>query len=355
MFRILTKGDGAKLRTGREYARVGYITAKDLDGDKIAYAKQASEGIILLFPAAGKRKNLKLELSIIDSDFAKGLEKIYVGLEFGDILLLENFVPETSALNCNAQFMLKHSYFKRLNVGIDNLTTEVINTKLVPDVSNFSDEAHESRQSTQIMHSCVKKFINLEKGESMPHNPQMYALHRILNSDPSKAPLLVIGSFGTGKTRLLARAAYQILSNDRQAKVLVCAHHQKSVDSMVENYFGEMIEAGWPFRDKLVRLIPEGNYNSHPEYTKYYQTVKQLREKFYRKPALKNLRLVLSTFSSALPLYFFLRSDHFTHILLDEGAQSREPESIIPLCLATERTQIIIAGDHMQVQYRACH
>ena len=346
MFHILTRGDGAKLRAGREYARVGFITAKDLDGDKIAYAKQASEGIVMLFPAPGKRKKLKLELSIIDSDFTKGLEKIYVGLQFGDVLLLENFVPETSALNCNAQFILKHSYFERLSKGIKNLTTEVINTKLMPDVSNFSDETHKS-SDTQV-DSYLKEFISLEKGENMPHNAQMFALHRILNSDSSKAPLLVIGSFGAGKTRLLARAAYQILRNDRQAKVLVCAHHQRSVDSMIENYFGKMIEAGWRFEDKLVRLIPEGHYNSRPEYTKYYLTVKQLKDKFHRKP-LKHLRLVLSTFSSAFSLYFFLRSDHFTHILLDEGAQSREPESIIPFCLANERTQIIIAGDHMQV------
>ena len=46
-----------------------------------------------------------------------------------------------------------------------------------------------------------------------------------------------------------------------------------------------------------------------------------------------------------------MEKGHFTHILLDEGAQSREPESIAPLCLADIDTKIIIVGDHKQVYY----
>ena len=39
----------------------------------------------------------------------------------------------------------------------------------------------------------------------------------------------------------------------------------------------------------------------------------------------------------------------FTHILMDEGAQAREPEAVAPLCLATKDTKIVIAGDSSQV------
>ncbi len=39
----------------------------------------------------------------------------------------------------------------------------------------------------------------------------------------------------------------------------------------------------------------------------------------------------------------------FTHILLDEGAQAREPEAVAPLSLATKDTKIVIAGDPQQV------
>jgi len=46
-----------------------------------------------------------------------------------------------------------------------------------------------------------------------------------------------------------------------------------------------------------------------------------------------------------------LRVRPFTHILIDEGAQSREPEAVAPLSLADKHTKIVIAGDHMQVKY----
>jgi len=39
----------------------------------------------------------------------------------------------------------------------------------------------------------------------------------------------------------------------------------------------------------------------------------------------------------------------FTHILIDEGAQTREPEAVAPLGLADDNAKIVIAGDHLQV------
>ena len=332
-----------------EHIRFGYITAEDLDGDSVSYAKQASEGVCLSINGDGRRKpTCTLELKIIGTDFAKGREKIHLGLELSDVLKLQSVFPQCAKSDVNfdnvtIKFLLKYSYFNLLKRAVDCLSNEVIESKLIiNDCLNFFEE-YGYGQSTS-MEGCVKELVKLDKGEGMLHNPQMFALHRILNCDSSKAPVLIVGSFGTGKTRLLARAAYQILHNDKKAKVLVCAHHQKSVDVMLENYFGKMIEAGWNF-GHLVRLVPEGSYRCNPQYAMYYQTIKQLKDLRFEK---KYIRLVLTTFSSSLSLSSYLK-DHFTHILLDEGAQTREPESIIPLCLASENTKIVIAGDHMQV------
>ena len=335
---------------------IGYIAAKHLDGDKVAYAKQASEGVTLVIADGSAKRKKRIELTnlnIVGTEPAKGYEKIYIGLEQSDVLILISMFPrvgkaEASFNNVAAKFVLKYSYFNLLHNGVNQLSEEVINNKLVPsDRSNFYSDCFSGSESTDMIR-CVRNIVDLNKGEYMPNNPQMYALHRILNCDSSKAPILIIGSFGTGKTRLLARAAYQILHNDRHAKVLVCAHHQKSIDKMLENYFGPMIKAGWGF-GKLVRLIPEGRYDRDPRYDQYYLTIKQLIERLRQSDIKKNdIRLVLTTFSSAKSLSY-LRKDHFSHILLDEGAQIREPESIIPFCLASAKTKIVIAGDHKQV------
>lgn len=42
----------------------------------------------------------------------------------------------------------------------------------------------------------------------------------------------------------------------------------------------------------------------------------------------------------------------FTHIFIDEAAQTLECESLMPLSLATEKTCIVLAGDHHQISPR---
>ena len=41
--------------------------------------------------------------------------------------------------------------------------------------------------------------------------------------------------------------------------------------------------------------------------------------------------------------------DYFTHIIIDEAAQTRELETIAPLIIANNDTRIIIAGDSQKV------
>lgn len=45
----------------------------------------------------------------------------------------------------------------------------------------------------------------------------------------------------------------------------------------------------------------------------------------------------------------FLILGFFTHILLDEAAQAMECEAIMPLAMAGDKTRIVLAGDHMQL------
>ena len=77
--------------------------------------------------------------------------------------------------------------------------------------------------------------------------------------DP-KAPLLIVGSFGTGKTHLLARAAMQIVQEDPRARVLVCAHLQSTADSYVVNYFCEVLRT-----NEMVRLM-NPRYSPPPKF-----------------------------------------------------------------------------------------
>ncbi len=307
----------------RTYARFGYITASHLDGDKIAYAVQASEGQLdIKFERQDKTVVVK-KLDIIHSDDS---DKILLGLDTDYYLPpVEQLVTSKAEVN----FILKFSYFDRLHSAVDALPNEVIRKIMPESPHNDFSFPHDIPP-----HVKLPTCLELSKG-------QKYACNAILGADPSKAPVLIAGSFGTGKTRLITSAAYQILKGSPRARVLVCAHHQKSVDSFMINYFGK--EINWE-HDHIFRLVPGPHYRVPDEkFRKYYVTAWDLG-KFPKE----KIRLVFASFSSTNHLRKSFKN-HFTHIFIDEGAQAREPESIMPLCLANKDTSIVIAGDHKQV------
>lgn len=291
---------------------MGQLFSQKLDADAIAYALQASERMVELQLPSGST----YQVDVLERD--------------GDCLLLgfSEHPGIRHQIQVNAVFILKYSYFARLHQAIDNLPDSVI-SRLVPvDASTFKFTRHVSvlQDNPDIM--------SLEYSQNK-------ALEAIMKCRSSKAPVLVIGSFGTGKTRLLARAAFEILETDDWSRVLICAHHQHSADSIITDYFAKIDDQAWSACE-IFRLMHGSNYRYDSAYEEYYGT----REDFYQRK--REIRLVVTTFSTSLHLLKCAR-DFFTHILLDEGAQSREPESVAPLCLADNNTQIIIAGDHKQV------
>ena len=60
-------------------------------------------------------------------------------------------------------------------------------------------------------------------------------------------------------------------------------------------------------------------------------------------------RIVIVTVSTALVLINMGLQGHFTHIFIDEAAQTLECEALMPLAMATEKTCVVLAGDHQQI------
>ena len=323
--------DKRLFRDSKDYhVRFGYITASHLDGDKIAYAVQASEGQLVIKFESVRTVQMKVDIVGWKDN------KMFVGLinENNKNMPRGNQLKKISS-TVKVNFILKFSYFNRLHDALFALSDEVI-SKILPEFCDEFSCGHESSDKTKFrinLPSCLK----LSKS-------QMYACNVILDADPSKAPVLIAGSFGTGKTRLIASTAYQILKGSSNTKVLVCAHHQKSVDSFMINYFGKKDVKHELRQSHIVRLVPNTKYRvPKEEYRQYYTAPHEMRCLPKQK-----IRLVFTTFSST-PYLRESFKDHFTHIFIDEGAQAREPESIMPLCLANKNTSIVIAGDHKQV------
>ena len=297
------------------------ISNTQLDADTIAYAMQASEGIVILHLPTGDMK--------ADILLTKDRSSLYF------LLGLATNPGVKRQSNVNVTFILKFSYFDRLHRALDSLPLAVLNRLMPNDPCHFSNVVLNDDIPPPV--KCVHNIVKLEYS-------QRKALKSIMNCEVNKAPVLIIGSFGTGKTQLLARAAYQVLKQNRKNRILICAHHQRSADTFMANYFSKMIDSGW-YCGKVVRLMATRDYHAPSNCAKYYATV---RDKRFSN-GMEKISLIVTTFSTSLHMLGVVPEGFFTHILLDEGAQTREPESIAPLCLADNNTQIVIAGDHKQV------
>lgn len=67
-----------------------------------------------------------------------------------------------------------------------------------------------------------------------------------------------------------------------------------------------------------------------------------------RDDILRN-QIVVTTLITSLVITQLKLRGHFTHIFIDEAAQVNECHAVIPLCLANDKTCIVLAGDHIQM------
>ena len=229
------------------------------------------------------------------------------------------------------QFVLKHSYFRNLHKSLDNINSRIIDC-LIPSTPQ------QQQVSFPRVHYPDEEFLWLDK------EYQLLALKKMMACDNS-APFLLTGPFGTGKTRVLATAAINFLKKPT-SRVLICTSHLQSADAYIDNYFGPMIvNHTMPSNINPVRLVGIDDYKYSGEYKNLFKNSYNDQEVHF----IKHSRLIVTTFLTA-PQLINIKVKRFTHILIDEGAQTREPETIAPLGLADDHTKIVIAGDHLQVR-----
>ena len=229
-------------------------------------------------------------------------------------------------------FILKHSYFQNLHKSLDRVNARIIEC-LLPDKLDVC------QKPLPFTPKPLSDRMELDK------EYQLLALKKLMACD-SSVPFLVTGPFGTGKTRLLATAAVNFLKEDRNHRVLICTSHLQSADAYIDSYFGPLMEAGHiPYGVEPIRLVSSSSYKYFGDYRHLF-TTGHIRNKGNK---IERCRLIITTFLTA-PQLIRLKVRPFTHILIDEGAQTREPEAIAPLGLANDDTKIIIAGDHLQVK-----
>ena len=310
----------------------GYSVAiHGITADNCEYAKQAAQG--------GTVRSEGLEVSAtmlsISSDDGKAI--LYLWLDKSPWQ-----VQFKDGITVDIEFHLKHFYFENLHRAVDYLSDDAVR-KLLPN-EYYPDMHYATIKDDQLCNRMPPSF-------KVDNEYQHHALKRLISSR-SCAPYLITGPFGTGKTRLLAAAAYQIISGvgspkdrskhkSRTKRVLLATHHMQTADSYLELYFGPEVSRNTGI--KVCRLCGDDYKLKSFKYEKLYVAYKYLED-------YSEYNLIITTLLTAPRILRKVGRGFFTHILVDEAAQAREPEVVAALALADRDTKIVLAGDHLQVQ-----
>ena len=252
-----------------------------------------------------------------------------------DVKKIRSNCPDLLKMNAKTlkvEFVLKHSYFANLHKSLSKLKLDVLK-KLIPKQDSYYDRYTVDKKP---LHRPPAKCFDLDEEYQEP------TLKKLLSCKNS-VPFLVTGPFGTGKTRLLASAFYYILK-DPNARVLLCTCHMQSADAYIYNYIDPLLNASHFELNSIKPLrivLDEKKYKFDSKYRKYLRGLHPVLDD------VRQSRLIVTTFLTAFHLLDEVKP--FTHILIDEGAQCREPEAVAPLCLADENSKIVVTGDRLQV------
>ena len=318
--------DGKILRLSLEQDGDPCGSLTGLHSNDIVYIQQAATHVEI------KVDQITVSARIVDYNVSStGSDVVYI--QFDKEVFLQLRPTFRKERECDSiHFILKHSYFQNLHRSLHRVTPRIID-QLIPESGDLDTKQGKFQRVSMPVSDCL--LLDKEY--------QLLALKKMMACD-SGAPFLVTGPFGTGKTRLLAAAAVNFLKSDHN-RVLICTSHLNSADAYIDSYFGPLL-AKRSITCSVRRLTTK-------DYTKYRGHYHELfTDGCIKKEEneLKRCRLVITTFLTA-PHLIRMKVRPFTHILIDEGAQTREPETIAPLGLADDNAKIVIAGDHLQVYY----
>ena len=229
-------------------------------------------------------------------------------------------------------FEINHGYFDGLHKAIDGLSADAI-SKLLPKKSllpQYTTGKSLSRQEKD----AILEF-------SLDNEYQISALERMISSDP-RVPFLVLGPFGTGKTHILVAAVSALLCNlDSGKHILVCTHHHQCANNIYQKLYRK-------YPNDILRLIPNRKALHYICMGKQgVVLMKEVRDRTFHE------RVVVTTFLTATNLHEMRDTSNcsmtFSHILIDDGAQTREPEALGALTVVKPETKIVILGDNQQV------
>ena len=310
-----------------------YFSICGMNPRQIMYASQSSSEVCIKSPEG----DIKGFVVFSHCHYDNKNKVLYIATTSCSAAVLQKYSNHQGKATFKVEFKVKHSYFKNLTKSVNLIHPETIR-RIVPSESDF--------QHGRPFHRIPRSPFRVNQLDTF----QLRALRTMLFSK-STAPVLVPGPFGTGKTRLLSVASEYFITNAKYegklCRILLCCHQQDSADIFMRDYFLKMLrDKQYPWNAEVLRVVSQTHQKKQSN--EYEISFDNFRSHQSQYCSFRHIVFV-TTFMTALRMAEIIPQSFFTHILIDEGAQAREPECIAPLCMANEKTRIVIAGDYKQV------
>lgn len=196
-----------------------------------------------------------------------------------------------------------------------------------------------------------KISVNLDLYDNLLNYEQLKAVNSVLNESYGPVPYIISGPPGTGKTKTIVELALQMIDKSESAHLLLCAPSDPAADTLVQRLSKDLRPS------KLLRINSPAR--SFPEVPSNILPYCCVDDELFSLPSFKQImacRIVVTTcrdaellvqarlsnqdlFTLEQAVYSSIHPNqplatatlHWTGLLIDEAAQTTEPEALIPI------------------------
>ncbi|XP_076459401.1 3'-5' exoribonuclease HELZ2-like isoform X2 [Babylonia areolata] len=265
----------------------------------------------------------------------EGRGKDFITVRLSPVCVRELKLKSGMDVEVEVQFQMNRMKFIKMHYALDLLTSTDI---VFPDITKINpllNEHHTLKVSSRNLNSDQMQAVRFIVAERTGYTP----------------PFIMFGPFGTGKTETLAQAAMVLLKEKSSTRILICAQSNSAANLYVAKYLDPYLTKANKSQ-LLLRIVAEERFvENTPPAVRKYCCLSRDGTSFEIPDAevIGQHRIIITTVEMALTLTIKKLKGAFTHIFIDEAAQALECETIMPLTLATDKTCVVLTGDHLQI------